>query len=64
MTTKKLKAALLEIKQICADTVCGRCPFALKDEAGVAYCPMHETEEGETVEQPCYWGIDEWEDDE
>lgn len=60
-----VKKALLQVKDMCRNTKCIKCPLhKTEEDTHVPYCPLYEDEYGITVGHPVEWDIDDWREDE
>ena len=64
MTIDDLKRALVEVRDICMNACCSKCPIAkMNENTGIPFCPLNETEDGFDIRSPMDWDIDEWMED-
>jgi len=64
MKIEKLKRALVEVKDMCRNTCCAKCPLhKMQEDAHIPYCPLYEDEDGMTVGVPVEWEIDDWKEE-
>lgn len=64
MTIDDIKRALVEVKELCANGCCVKCPISKMNEyTGIPFCPLNETEDGFDIRSPYDWDVDDWKED-